>query len=382
MPIEIRSPCDVSKLASSPDLPKSIYDPGDEIFDLKDADRLVAEALSMSDQPPFTLSHLPPPVWRYGLSMSRFNRIEGFSTGLAVSQGLGAGLELGGALRVATADHRPRWEASVLRSNVTHSIQLGGYDRLLTVSDVDQPLTFGASLSALLYGRDDAFYYKARGGELIWTRADLPRVELRLFAEKQSTAVVGTDTHISGTFLPNIFAMPGTYRGAGLRWTTSHGLDPRALRVATELRLEAANGPVNYERGALDDIAEHPITSKLDGSLTLSGGSSVGELPPQRHWFLGGIQTVRGERPDTARGGDAFWLARGEVGRTLHWFRPTLFGDIGWAGDRSRLSEVGRPTSGAGIGFSFLDGALRLDIARGIYPQKKTLVSFYIGARF
>jgi hypothetical protein len=34
------------------------------------------------------------------------------------------------------------------------------------------------------------------------------------------------------------------------------------------------------------------------------------------------------------------------------------------------------------VGFSFLDGTMRLDVARGIYPTKDTRVSFYLGSRF
>ena len=62
--------------------------------------------------------------------------------------------------------------------------------------------------------------------------------------------------------------------------------------------------------------------------------------------------------------------------------KPSLFADIGWAGDRDAWREVGRPASGAGIGLSFLDGTMRFDVARGIFPVKQTRVSFYLGSRF
>jgi hemolysin activation/secretion protein len=62
--------------------------------------------------------------------------------------------------------------------------------------------------------------------------------------------------------------------------------------------------------------------------------------------------------------------------------RTSLFGDIGWVGDRTKVSEVGRPLSGVGIGFSGLDGLVRLDVARGLYPRKETRVNLYLDARF
>jgi hypothetical protein len=62
--------------------------------------------------------------------------------------------------------------------------------------------------------------------------------------------------------------------------------------------------------------------------------------------------------------------------------RPTIFADLGWAGDRARVREVGRPMSGVGVGASLLDGLVRFDVARGIYPGKGFRVESYVEARF
>jgi hemolysin activation/secretion protein len=80
--------------------------------------------------------------------------------------------------------------------------------------------------------------------------------------------------------------------------------------------------------------------------------------------------------------GDAFWLGRIEFGTSRAGFRPVVFYDVGWAGDRSNFSEPGRPMSGAGVGASLLDGLVRFDIARGIYPEKKFRANLYVEARF
>jgi hemolysin activation/secretion protein len=120
----------------------------------------------------------------------------------------------------------------------------------------------------------------------------------------------------------------------------------------------------------------------VDGALTVAGGSSLGELPMQRRWFLGGTETIRGQRADLAQSGDAFWMTRLEVARPLTGMRVSLFGDLGWTGDRTTLAEVGRPLSGVGIGLSALDGLIRLDLARGIYPREQTRVNLYLDARF
>ncbi len=77
--LAIRTPCDAVALAHSPDLPASPYDKGEELFGAEDLAALKAEALSLSAQAPFSvrLSLLPPPSLEYGLSMMRYNRVEG-----------------------------------------------------------------------------------------------------------------------------------------------------------------------------------------------------------------------------------------------------------------------------------------------------------------
>ena len=137
-------------------------------------------------------------------------------------------------------------------------------------------------------------------------------------------------------FPANIVAKSGGYYGFGTRLNHSYGLDPAGLRVFTDLRLEVANGDSLYGRGALDLTVTHGL-GRLAGALTLSGGSSVGGLPAQRRWYLGGSQTVRGQSPDTAQSGNAFWLTRAEIGANDAAVRPALFADFGWTGDRDRL---------------------------------------------
>src|SRR3712207_8657330 len=46
------------------------------------------------------------------------------------------------------------------------------------------------------------------------------------------------------------------------------------------------------------------------------------------------------------------WLTRAEIGTGAAAARVAVFGDLGWAGDRTRLGRIGRPMSGVGIGRS------------------------------
>jgi hypothetical protein len=63
-------------------------------------------------------------------------------------------------------------------------------------------------------------------------------------------------------------------------------------------------------------------------------------------------------------------------------FRRALFFDLGWAGDRNSWNSMGRPASGVGAGLSFLDGIVRLDLARGLHPVEQWTFALYLDAKF
>jgi hypothetical protein len=394
--VAYRVPCDVNKLATSADLPGSIFDPGEEVFGAKERDALIKEALSLGAQPPFLLGsgHLPPPSIKYGAEFVRYNRVEGFSAGAQVEQQLGGGYMARAVGRLGLADFEPNVELTLERTNLEKTYAITGYNRLIAANDWGNPLSFGSSLSALLFGRDEGFYYRASGVELTRTRdprSDGARIDWRLFFENERAARQNTNFSLGPAFIPNIDATNQQYVGTGLRVNHTAGLDPRGLRLLTDVRLEAAtvlsrgDSTWNrYARGAADVTVSHGLPSRLIGALTLSGGTSAGTVPTQRLWFLGGAQTVRGQRPDTAQSGNAYWLTRTELAYDAGGYRPSLFSDIGWTGDRTLLykNDIGRPMSGVGIGSSFMDGLIRFDVARGLYPQKRWRVDMYVEARF
>jgi hypothetical protein len=389
MPIAVRVPCNLNTLIHSPDLPPSIYDSGDDLFSTKQRDELMKEALSLADQAPFSLGRgmLPSPTYAWGLSMTRYNRVEGFSTGIAVDQQLGAGLSAGGSLRFGTADKVPNVEINAKRSNLRKTIGVAGYHRLVSANDWGNPLSFGSSFSALLFGKDEGFYYRATGGEATWTRGVDSKFEWRVFAEDQNAAPVKTQIALvhrssTDTFPPNIAASPGMYIGSAMHIVHNHGLDPRRLRTFTDIRLETAASDSFYARGSanLDLSIGTPMRTTI--GLTLSGGSSLGFLPPQRRWYLGGTHTVRGQDADTTYGGNTYALTRIELARDNRTHRSSLFADAGWAGSRDRLALDDRLLTGVGYGESMFDGILRMDLSRGLQPKKQWRFDVYLEARF
>jgi outer membrane protein assembly factor BamA len=238
----------------------------------------------------------------------------------------------------------------------------------------------------LLFGRDEGFYYRALGVELTGARNDSASGTWRLFAEHDSDARKHTDFSLAKTFggkgfTDNIDATNGNIFGIALEKHATHGLDPHGLRTYASVRAEAAAGDFDYSRGMFDFTVSHGLTSKFDGAITVGAGTSGGSVPTQRLWYLGGTQTVRGQRAGAAIG-DAYWLTRVELGSSFVGARPVIFGDLGWAGSRHDWQNPGRPLSGVGVGTSFMDGLVRFDVARGIYPEKKIRVNFYVDARF
>jgi hypothetical protein len=381
--VAVRTPCDMKTLANSPDLPKSIFDEGEEIFGSAERDALIGQALAMGAQPPFAIGSIPPTI-KYGLEYTRFNRIEGLSSGLMLEQKLGAGYTASLFGRIGHADLEPNGELTISRSNLAKTIRVRGYNRLVAAGDWGNPLSFGSSLSAFLFGRDEGFYYRASGAEFEWVRERGTLLSARLFAERQRTAAVDNEFSLGPKFIPNIVARTGSYAGFATRLIHSKGLDPNGFRVFSDLRFESAisdSATALYGRGALDLTFTEGL-GPYAGALTLSGGSSVGPVPAQRLWYLGGAYTVRGQRPDTAQSGNAYWLGRLEVGRAVQGVRPVVFGDMGWVGDRNTLKEVGRPMSGVGVGASIMDGLIRFDVSRGLYPQKRFRVDMYVEAKF
>jgi hypothetical protein len=383
LPVAVRVPCDTVALAHSPDLPTSAFDEGEELFGSAERDELVSMALALADE---VRGGPRRPVLTPWLRTLRYNRVEGLSGGIAARQALGSGYTGRGELRLSWADRQVNGELGVSRSNGRREIGVAAYRRLAAANDWGDPLGFGSSVSALLFGRDEGFYYRALGAELTREPVDGRGLYARAFVERHDSA--GADAAaslaraISGRrFQPNISAREGTIGGGSLRWLGSRGLDPRGFRALSDVRLEAAVGAFDYARASADFTVSRGLGHAVDGALTLAGGTTGGTAPVQRWWFLGGAHTVRGQ-PAGALSGNSFWLGRAEVGSSFALARPVVFVDFGWAGDRSSFGNPGKPISGAGIGASFLDGMIRFDIAKGIEPNRSLRGYLYLEARF
>jgi hypothetical protein len=380
VPVAIRIPCDTAALASSPALPKSIFDPSDELFGAREREDLEKE-LGWGLQPEWAPRAIDLSILERG--MLRYNRVEGLSVGGALSQELGRGLSWRAAGRIGHGDLEPNVDLRLARGDATRGIALGVYRRLAVVDDWGAPLGLGNSLNALLFGRDEGFYYRAAGVELSGVNGP---AEWRLFAERQRTARVETQLSLAHAinglrFRENVIATRADLAGASVRLPFSLGLDPQALRLSGAVRVEGATGDLEFARAAIDVTMMRTLPSRLAGALTISGGTTTGDVPPQRLWYLGGTHTVRGHSIGTSAG-DAYWLGRAELSTDRVGFRPVVFFDAGWAGSRDDWSHPGKPMLGAGLGWSVLEGLVRFDLAKGIRPNRGVRASLYLDASF
>lgn len=378
-------PCDTAVLAHSADLPPSIFESSDVVFGATDREELRSWAMSI--QAEGEGGKLPPPTILYGLGggLIRYNRVEGLSLGVRADQRLNHGYSAHALARLGIADLHPNFELGVAQANPQRTWDLTGYHRLAVAGDYGDPFTLGASLGALLFGRDDGFYYRSTGAELTRTSIGESVVRWRLFGEHHTDVTAKTNVSLAhlgkGRFPANITAQRGDVGGLGLSVTRTFGIDPRGWRLIADTRGEAAGGSFDYGRALLDLTLSHPLPFGTTGAITGVAGAAGGKPPIQKLFFVGGPQTVRGIDPGSGVG-NAFWLGRGELALSRGVVSPVLFGDLGWAGSRDDWQHPGKPLAGAGIGGSVFDGLLRADIAKGIRPSGGVRVYLYLDARF
>jgi Haemolysin secretion/activation protein ShlB/FhaC/HecB len=392
VPAEVSVPCDSVKLANAPIFTGDLMGQNAAVWGSNDRAALIA---SLASAMPLALS--PQPIkFVSGLEFFRYNRIEGISLGGGLRQDLGPGLRWEAQARASFADRQLNGEVFVDRAVAGSSWRVSGYRRLVSADDYGAPFVLGASIQNLISGLDERFYYRSAGLELSGVRNRSlggGALTWRVFAEHQSAAVAEAEWVVrrlwdkKAGFSQNIIdtlggGTRGVLGGAAFRWRATRGDEASGWRLATDTRSEAAAGVVAYGRGALDLTIERRLPARLRAIATGSVGSSVGELPLQRFYNLGGWQTVRGYTSGTLRG-NSFWMGRGEL--LYEGFRrlqPSVFVDQGWAGQRSELFSGVRQLRSAGVGAAFFQGLFRLDAARRLEAGGKWRINSYASARF
>jgi hypothetical protein len=330
--------------------------------------------------------------WDRLADLIRYNRVESLALGLAVRYDIPrrAFWSLGGRGSFGFADLQPKARLDVRYDAPRTRVELTAYSELHVAASAlsDVKRAFGNSLRAFFLGRDDADYYRATGAALtIDRRWSWFRGRIGAGFEDHTTVERNTDFAIPGIWQDSVFQLnppadEGTFwRGEGEAiiylgdWTRP--TDNRAqLTLAVELGSGADSLDYIQARGGLEGKLDMWHLASL--ALVARGGWSGGDVPLQRLWRIGGIETLRGFNHGTLAG-ESYWTGRVELApirpiwRTIigDW-RAVVFGDFGWAGDGSDWPGGGSSDDvlwSLGGGLSLLNGFFRAELVSPKFEQ-------------
>src|SRR6267142_3708 len=166
--------------------------------------------------------------------------------------------------------------------------------------------------------------------------------------------------------------------GASLTLRTQRGIDPARPQWTADVTLDGGAGTYRFGHASCTVRLAAPLGPTLATAVELAAGIADGVVPVQSYWYLGGPGTLRGYGGNASRG-DAFWRARLELANRWPAARVVLFADVGRAGAREQLS-IARALAGVGVGASFVDGLIRLDLTRAVRTPTGWRLDFYTDA--
>jgi len=383
-------PCDRRDLLTSSELPPSIYGKGEELFSETDFSALQRDAnaaLAMDRQADWN-PQTPRVSLGFQRGLVRYNRVEGLSVAGRVDRELGKGYLVFGVARIGVADLQPNAEATIQRSNTRVTLDATAYRRLSAANEWGNPAGVGSSVTALLFGRDEGLWYRTMGVETKGVTQSLggsAAFSWRLFAERHDSAIVETQFSAAHAmngvrFMPALPTSVGAYYGAATAVTFAAGSDPRGFRMGGSMRAEGAGGQMEYGRGLLELTLNRGVGRSTQATLTGSAGSSLGDVPWQRLYYIGGPETVHGHAPGDMAG-DAYWFGRFELARGHPLVGTAVFADAGWAGPRADWTRAPPTIRGAGFGVRLLQGLIRLDLSRGLEKDGRVRGDVFIDLR-
>lgn len=322
-------------------------------------------------------------AWGLAEGMTRVNRIEGVSTGVALTVPRGGGREVRGEVRIGSAATTPVGRLDIRGGTTVDRWQTSVYRDLVPSADWGSPHGLTSSLSVLWDGGSPAPFHYASG---IAAGRTLQVGGLRLngsaFYEAHTTAIPGFDWRMRQWFedaLPVAFLNPladeGNYYGfrANGRWQS--GQSPLRARSLARGGVEGASGEQSYGRGWALATWLQPVDRRTDLAIEGGGGMGFGDLPAQRRFFPGGSEVYRPGKIGSVSG-DAFTVVRGELARGIPAARIVVSADALWVRnpiepfpiENSPWNRAGWSDAayGVGVGASFLDGLIRVDLVREI----------------
>lgn len=355
---------------------------------------------ALEDLPPVPMEGMP---WDFNLGWARhdllrYNRVEGPALGGRFNTTFGSFMgpvDLRASGFFGFGDLEPKARLELERSGLSRRVALGGFRELRPTDRQGRYLDLGNSVNALLFGRDDGEYFMATGVDLVWRSPDTRReaFRFRAYAEGQDPVHRATKfalLHVlddGWDFRPNVEADEVEEVGGELHLRPWWGSDPEAPQVGLELYGHAATWRTpdstatrSYGRASAVLRVALPVADPTWRVGAEAGaGTTWGDAPLQRSWFMGGPTTLRGYEASVLSG-PSFARARLEVAR-IYTQTVTLsaFGDAGWAGLRNDFDPDDLLYS-VGLGASLLDGLIRMDVSQGLTGPGRLRVDLYLDA--
>ena len=381
--VQVLVPRDTTRLTRSELLPPAIWSDASGFATEKELselyDRVASVAGPAREDLPATLG------WGLGeRGMLRYNRVEALSIGARAAAPLPY-VQLEAIARLGIGDLKPNAALRAVRETAHRTLELRGYHELKSVDDEQAALGFGNSLSALVLGRDDGEYYRATGASFGMAAPTTRRDWYDIVAYAERQRAVERNTHVAlprlwtdSVFRENIVADDAQQIGALLHLRPWWGSDARSAQLGIDVLLQGETGDFEHGRGRVTLRTALPIGSKVRVGAEAAVGSSTGDVPLQRWFYLGGASTLRGYEGSTVAGTS---MARGrlELARTYSFGNLAVFSDWGWAGDRNDIRNADQRWS-VGAGASLLDGLLRIDLGHGLRAPRGWRLDLHLDA--
>jgi len=293
----------------------------------------------------------------------RFNRVQGLSVGAGYE--IRPGLKFTSLLfagRFGFSDKRPTGSVTLRRDAPEGRLDVRAFHAVTEVEPWTRGLGIGNSINALFIGHDDADYYLRSGGSVTstWNEGLLQDVEIRLSYEHHRSMETATTSAIAGLWGSRVLPENAPVaEGWFLRGTMS-----RTVRIGVVTLAPGAEALLGEGSSAVRAWGGVDVGFGLpwvNGVLRARTGVVRGDSLPQMLFRLGGPQTIRGFAYGE-RTGRAFWTAQLDAalgGPRL--IAPVLFVDVGDTFSSDLLIGVGG-------GMSFLNGLVRIDVAKGLHP--------------
>ena len=392
------APEDPGLLEVSPDLPPPIWEEAPGFASEEELEEMVR---TLADLPAVKTPGIPWEAnWGWARhDLLRYNRVEGPALGGRFDAEFDSFL---GPLNFEAtgffgfADLEPKARLSLERRSVLRRIALGAYRELRPTEPQGRHLGLGNSLYSFFFGRDDGEYYMATGADLLVRSPEAQResYRVRLYGERQDGVSNETDfalTHAfddDWAFRPNLVSDRVEEVGGEITLLPWWGTDPTGAQVGLELygqggawRDPDSTSTGDYVRASGILRVAFPLAdASYRIGLEVGGGTTWGEAPLQRSWFVGGPGSLRGYEASVMQG-TSFTRGRLEVARTYSQaITISAFGDVGWAGVREEF-DSNDLLYGAGMGFSLMDGLIRMDLSHGLKgPLKRFRFDLYLDA--